>query len=883
MRIRLLSLSAALLLSAAPVLAASIGGLVTDTSGAPIEGARVVLRALASGREVVSQTDATGRYRVEAPSAGAYLLIVSRPGFAQTARTIAIDRVEDTLDLPVQLPLGSVTASVSVTAARNEREIKQIPLHVETISEAAIAQANPTSTGDVLATVANVTQVGNGPFGVRPRLRGLDSTRMLVLVDGERLNTARQATNRTGAEVGLIPTDGVSRIEIVNGAGTLLYGSDALAGTINIVTNEPTFSPATRWLYGFNGFYSSNENGRRGTLTLGVTTPRVAFRVQGGAEAFDSYQAGDLDVEDTRTFFTSGRIRRGDTIDDNFGAAGLRFGAFPDPFNAPYVRTDATVLNSQASGNFATATGLVKLGENRRLRVRYQRRHMNDVGFADFASPYFFNATSLPHSNLDKVSARYEAQAVTPWLANLSLTAYYQRVERLLQNLLPVQFPAPTPVTFFPIAVMRLDVLSQTEQRVWTPGVDLQVVVTPATNHVMTAGVTFYRDRSSDNRLTSTQTSMVGQVALGARGPAATVFPSLVPLGPPSVARPVRVPNASLRDVAVFVQDEWRVQPNLSVIGGLRGDFYNLTSEATTGYSVTSIVAGAQPAVNPTTLPNPTGDTVTRQALTGDIGLVANPNGRLNPFVRLGRSYRHPNLEELLFAGPATTGSIAPNIELKPETGTNFDIGTKFSTGRVTGGAYFFVNQYQNFIVQDLVTAVTPAGALAQSSNFADVRIHGLELSADAPLVTRAGIVTLSAAGAFTRGTITEATDPRTGASLSNSPADDITPVKVTLSGRYTEPKGRWWAEYGVRKQTDVTRIARTLLESPFLIPQDLLALDGFAVQRLAWGLNLTKGRDRAAVTFALENLANKYYREQFQFAPARGRSFTIGLNVGAF
>ena len=61
---------------------------------------------------------------------------------------------------------------------------------------------------------------------------------MLVLVDGERLNTARQATDRTGAEVGLISPDSISRIEIINGAGTLMYGSDALAGTVNIITNE---------------------------------------------------------------------------------------------------------------------------------------------------------------------------------------------------------------------------------------------------------------------------------------------------------------------------------------------------------------------------------------------------------------------------------------------------------------------------------------------------------------------------------------------------------------------------------------------------------------------------------------------------------------------
>ena len=883
MRTQVCSLVAALVLWAAPLFAATVSGVVTDATGAPVEGARVVLRAAATGQETDTQTDAGGRYTLTVPGSGSFLVIVTRAGFAEVARTVVAEREDQPVDQPVQLELGGLTADVSVTAARNEREIRQIPLHVETLPAAAIEQNNPVSTGDALSTVASITQVGNGPFGVRPRLRGLDSTRMLVLIDGERLNTARQATNRTGAEVGLVPPDGIQRIEIVNGAGTLLYGSDALAGTINIITNEPMFSPATRWLYGFNSYYSTNENGRRGTLTLGVTTPKYAVRVQGGAEAFDNYETGDFDAEDTRPFFTSGRIRRGDTIDDNFGAAGLRFGAFPDPFNAPYVRTDRTVPNSQANGNFISAVGLAKLGENRSVRVRYQRRHMENIGFPDFAQPYFFNATSLPHSNLDKVSGRYEAQAVTPWLANLSLTAYYQRTERQLRNLLPVQFPAPTAVTFFPIAVMRLDVLSETEQRVWTPGVDLQAVLTPATNHVVTTGLTFYRDRSSDERLTTTTTSMVGQVALGARGPAPVVFPSPIQLGPPSVARPVRVPNASLRDVAVFVQDEWRVRPDLSVIGGLRGDFYSLNSEATPGYSVASVVAGAVPAIDPSTLPDPNGVSVARQALTGDIGLVANPSGRVNPFIRIGRSYRHPNLEELLFAGPATTGSIAPNIHVKPETGVNFDVGTKFRAGRVSGGAYVFVNQYKNFIVQDLVVATTPAGALVQTVNFADVRVNGLELQADAPLVSRYGIVTLSASGAFMRGTITEATDPRTGASYDDSPFDDITPIKVLFSGRFTEPKGRWWAEYGVRSQGDVTRVARTLLESPFIIPQDLLGLQGFAVQRLAWGLNLARGRDRVGVTFALENLTDKYYREQFQFAPARGRSFTVGVNVGAF
>jgi outer membrane receptor protein involved in Fe transport len=869
-----------MVLTVLPATAATVSGVVSDSTGAVLPGARVVLRGLGTGVESSAETTGEGRFELDVPLPGTYLVIVTRTGFSEAARTVEVASVDDRVDVPVRLDIGVFSAQVSVTAVRAEREVRQIPLHVETMTRAAVEQNNTLSSGDALASVANITPVGNGPFGVRPRLRGLDSTRLLVLVDGERLNTARQATDRTGAEVGLVSPDSVSRMEIVNGAGTLLYGSDALAGTINIVTNEPSFSPDRQWIYGFNGFYSSNENGARGTATLGVTAPRYAVRVQAGAESFDDYSAGAFSVEDTRPFFASGALDRADTVDDAFG---FRFGAFPDPFNEPFVRTSREIQSSGAKGHFVNVSSLARLGENRSLRVRYQRRRMDDIGFPDFVPPYFFNATSLPHSNLDRVSARYEAQAVTPWLANLSLTAHFQRTERLLQNLLPVQFPAPTAVTFFPVSVMRLSVLSETEQRVSTPGLDLQAVFAPASRHLLTTGLTFYRDQSRDERTTTTTTSMVGLVTLGQRGPAPVVFPSPAALGAPSIAHPVRVPDASLRDIAVFAQDEWRVRSNLSIVAGLRGDFYSVTSEATPGYDVSSVVAGAVPAIDPSTLPDPNGATYGRKALTGDIGLVANTGGRLSPFIRFGRSYRHPNLEEMFFAGPATAGSIAPNIKVKPEKGNNLDAGAKFSLAGVSGGAYVFLNQYKDFVVQDLTTAMTPAGPLVQTTNYADVRIHGLELSAEAPVSFDHGVVTLTASSAFTRGTITKGINPLDGSALDGEPADNITPVKVLATARFTEPRGRWWVEYGVRTQTDVTRVTPTLLTSPFRIAQDLLSLEGFTVQRLGWGVSLARGRDRVALNFAVENLANTYYREHFQFAPSRGRSFTVGLNVGAF
>ena len=127
--------------------------------------------------------------------------------------------------------------------------------------------------------------------------------------------------------------------------------------------------------------------------------------------------------------------------------------------------------------------------------------------------------------------------------------------------------------------------------------------------------------------------------------------------------------------------------------------------------------------------------------------MLFNAGANVNPFVRVGRSYRHPNLEEMLFAGPATIGSIAPNVLVKPETGVNLDAGAKFRVGRATGGAYVFVNSYDNFIAQDLVVATTPRGPLAQATNYAEVRIRGLEASIAAPVPVRGGVLSFAGAG----------------------------------------------------------------------------------------------------------------------------------------
>ena len=110
---------------------------------------------------------------------------------------------------------------------------------------------------------------------------------------------------------------------------------------------------------------------------FGVTAPRYAVRFQGGAEDYEDYRSGDLDVEDTRPLFASGQLRQLDSVAD--ANLGITFRSFPDPFNAPFVRSDREVRNSQARGNVANLSALVKLADRQTLRVDSAYNYVGDI------------------------------------------------------------------------------------------------------------------------------------------------------------------------------------------------------------------------------------------------------------------------------------------------------------------------------------------------------------------------------------------------------------------------------------------------------------------------------------------------------------------------
>ena len=360
--------------------------------------------------------------------------------------------------------------------------------------------------------------------------------------------------------------------------------------------------------------------------------------------------------------------------------------------------------------------------------------------------------------------------------------AYYQRQDRLLRNDLPGAVPGAVDRVLSRSASSVSTSRATRASRSGRPASTCRPTSCTRPNNVLTAGLTMFRDRSEDARTTIDADDQIGQVALGQFGPAAR---SSSRRRSRSGRRRRLIPSAcrTRRSAtsAVSRTTNGRSRRSCALTGGLRVDVYRVTTEATPGYDVASVVAGATPPIDPATLPDVNGDRISRDAVTGEAG--RRRSGRDRPAesasgttctatgTRISRSCSSPV--------PATAGNIVPNITVQPETGHNFDVGARFRTRprRELGG-----------VLQQHVPRLHLDGGRRQLAG-------GFDLAGDQPreradsgrrgrrqrAVRREPVSTVAPSGnvACNRGTVLSGTTPLTGDSLAGQPQDNITPWKI--------------------------------------------------------------------------------------------------------
>lgn len=162
-------------------------------------------------------------------------------------KTILAVSVFASLSLPVMSVAASVyeMPAVLVTAERTEAEIRKEPQSAEIVTSEDIKRSGAYDMRSALSSVLNLSVERSRPAknagmgGHQVMLRGMNTNHTLVLVDGKRMADEDTSVTQNFYVLDRISVDRIDRVEIVRGASSALYGSDAMGGVINIITKKP--------------------------------------------------------------------------------------------------------------------------------------------------------------------------------------------------------------------------------------------------------------------------------------------------------------------------------------------------------------------------------------------------------------------------------------------------------------------------------------------------------------------------------------------------------------------------------------------------------------------------------------------------------------------
>ena len=219
--------------------ARSLTGRVTDSQRAGVSGAAVMLYARETGARAKTVTDASGGFHFERVLPGDYVVEASSNGFGRVARALRIER-EASATLDIALEVAGPSEAVLVTAAGTAQTVDEVSKAVSVVTALDIEQRNESSIAESLRTVPGlrVQQLGGPGAFSSIQTRGLRSSDTAILVDGLRL---RDAAGTQGDATGLIEelfTVNSDRIEVLRGSGSSLYGSNAIGGVVNVISDQ---------------------------------------------------------------------------------------------------------------------------------------------------------------------------------------------------------------------------------------------------------------------------------------------------------------------------------------------------------------------------------------------------------------------------------------------------------------------------------------------------------------------------------------------------------------------------------------------------------------------------------------------------------------------
>ncbi|WP_291858306.1 TonB-dependent receptor [Marinilabilia sp.] len=241
------------------------GKITTSKSGKPLPEAHIYFK----GTNIGTASNNKGLYEFNNIKPGNHSLIVSFNGFKRISRKVEIVKGRNEMDFSLEESNNNL-GEVVVTGTGTAHHLKTAPVPTELISSKEVKSVGASDFNDLMLSISPSFDFSPGTMGAFMKLNGLSNDFIVVLIDGKRM------FGDVGGNVDLnrINPDNIERIEILKGASSLLYGSDAIAGVVNIITKETRqnshFSNTTR-IRGNNTWQQNNvvevEGGRLSSHT----------------------------------------------------------------------------------------------------------------------------------------------------------------------------------------------------------------------------------------------------------------------------------------------------------------------------------------------------------------------------------------------------------------------------------------------------------------------------------------------------------------------------------------------------------------------------------------------------------------------------------------
>src|SRR5687767_1605424 len=253
-------------------------GTVTDQkTGEALAGASVYF---ADGK-IGAIADGQGKYVLRNIPAGHHVIEVSHTGYSTV-----VEHFELKNDTIKNFSLSSVIVEnqgVIVTGVSGATNIRKAPVPVNTLRKLALLQTASTNIVDALSQVPGVSQVTTGPGISKPFIRGLGYNRVVTVNDG-----VRQEGQQWGDEHGIeIDEFGVNKIEVLKGPASVMYGSDAMAGVINILSNVPVQEGTIKG--SILGNYQMNNRLRATSANIAGNSNGLYWNLSGSYKAAADY------------------------------------------------------------------------------------------------------------------------------------------------------------------------------------------------------------------------------------------------------------------------------------------------------------------------------------------------------------------------------------------------------------------------------------------------------------------------------------------------------------------------------------------------------------------------------------------------------------------